>query len=192
MRQPGDRSPAPPALELVQDLANTIDIEMARDTLRSPADLAQFAHDHGVKELRPSRRDLGAILEFRELVRDACAANAGHDVPSASLDRLNEQLGEAPLKVTIDETGSATLAPADRLKGSNALVAHLAAAIATAQAAGTWRRLKACEAHNCRWVFYDRSPAGRGRWCTMSICGSRAKMRAYRDRNGGARSRGVR
>ncbi|MFE7121750.1 CGNR zinc finger domain-containing protein, partial [Streptomyces sp. NPDC057654] len=32
----------------------------------------------------------------------------------------------------------------------------------------------------CQWVFYDRSPAGRGRWCSMAVCGSRAKMRAYR------------
>ncbi|MEU6854644.1 CGNR zinc finger domain-containing protein, partial [Actinacidiphila alni] len=27
-----------------------------------------------------------------------------------------------------------------------------------------------------------RSPSGRSRWCTMAICGSRAKMRAYRSR----------
>lgn len=32
-------------------------------------------------------------------------------------------------------------------------------------------RLKACEADTYRWVYYDRSPAGRGR----------AKMRAYRE-----------
>ncbi|MFC7546452.1 CGNR zinc finger domain-containing protein [Plantactinospora sp. GCM10030261] len=41
-------------------------------------------------------------------------------------------------------------------------------------------RLKSCAAHPCRWAYYDHSPAGRSRWCTMSICGSRAKMRAFR------------
>ncbi|WP_280641204.1 CGNR zinc finger domain-containing protein, partial [Streptomyces afghaniensis] len=46
--------------------------------------------------------------------------------------------------------------------------------------AGTWTRLKACEAADCLWAYYDRSPAGRGRWCSMQVCGARAKMRRYR------------
>ncbi|WP_199853793.1 CGNR zinc finger domain-containing protein [Plantactinospora sp. BB1] len=37
-------------------------------------------------------------------------------------------------------------------------------------------------AHGCRWLHYDRSPAGRSRWCTMGICGSRATMRVHRQR----------
>ncbi|WP_251499189.1 CGNR zinc finger domain-containing protein, partial [Actinacidiphila cocklensis] len=60
------------------------------------------------------------------------------------------------------------------------LTAAVAAAIVRATADGTWPRLKACAADTCRWVYYDRSPAGRSRWCTMAICGSRAKMRTYR------------
>ncbi|NED72902.1 CGNR zinc finger domain-containing protein, partial [Streptomyces sp. SID9944] len=50
--------------------------------------------------------------------------------------------------------------------------------------AGTWTRLKACEAADCHWAYYDRSPAGRGRWCSMRVCGARAKMRRYRAREG--------
>jgi predicted RNA-binding Zn ribbon-like protein len=38
-------------------------------------------------------------------------------------------------------------------------------------------------ADTCRWVYYDRSPAGRSRWCTMSLCGARNKMRKYRARS---------
>ncbi|HCA85446.1 MAG TPA: hypothetical protein DEQ61_08115, partial [Streptomyces sp.] len=66
--------------------------------------------------------------------------------------------------------------------GAAAFTARVAAAIAAATADGSWLRLKACEADNCRWAYYDRSPAGRSRWCTMQVCGSRAKMRAYRRR----------
>lgn len=62
----------------------------------------------------------------------------------------------------------------------HALVSRVAAAIAQAHADGTWPRLKACEAPDCHWVYYDRSPAGRGRWCSMAVCGARAKMRRYR------------
>ncbi|MYZ40224.1 CGNR zinc finger domain-containing protein, partial [Streptomyces sp. SID4917] len=64
----------------------------------------------------------------------------------------------------------------------DALASRVAEAIATAVAEGTWLRLKACEAEDCQWVYYDRSPAGRGRWCSMSVCGARAKMRTYRAR----------
>lgn len=60
------------------------------------------------------------------------------------------------------------------------LVSRVAAAIAQSLVDGTWTRLKACEAPTCHWAYYDRSPAGRGRWCSMSVCGARAKMRRYR------------
>ncbi|WP_199845980.1 CGNR zinc finger domain-containing protein, partial [Streptomyces europaeiscabiei] len=60
------------------------------------------------------------------------------------------------------------------------LVSRVAAAVAEALTAGTWQRLKACEAPDCHWAYYDRSPAGRGRWCSMQVCGARAKMRRYR------------
>ncbi|MCZ4636532.1 CGNR zinc finger domain-containing protein, partial [Streptomyces rubrogriseus] len=72
--------------------------------------------------------------------------------------------------------GSAALAPA----GEGSLTARVAAAVAQALVAGTWSRLKACEAADCHWAYYDRSPAGRGRWCSMQVCGARAKMRRYR------------
>ncbi|MDX3067990.1 CGNR zinc finger domain-containing protein, partial [Streptomyces sp. ND04-05B] len=43
-----------------------------------------------------------------------------------------------------------------------------------------WQRLKGCGAPDCHWAYFDRSPAGRGRWCSMQVCGARAKMRRYR------------
>ncbi|HEX9031302.1 MAG TPA: CGNR zinc finger domain-containing protein [Streptosporangiaceae bacterium] len=35
---------------------------------------------------------------------------------------------------------------------------------------------------SCHWAFYDRSPTSSGCWCSMAVCGSRAKSRAYRRR----------
>jgi predicted RNA-binding Zn ribbon-like protein len=61
-------------------------------------------------------------------------------------------------------------------------LARLLLIAAAAAGNGTWTRLKACAADDCQWAFYDRSPTRNGRWCTMSICGSRAKSRAYRRR----------
>jgi predicted RNA-binding Zn ribbon-like protein len=62
------------------------------------------------------------------------------------------------------------------------VIGAVAAAIAEAATTGTWARLKCCPGRRCGWAFYDRSASSRSRWCSMQICGARAKMRAYRDR----------
>ena len=93
-------------------------------------------------------------------------------------------LGPAALRVVIDLDGGAELQPVRGLSGADEVVARVAAAITDGRADRSWQRLKACSADVCRWVYYDSSPAGLSKWCTMSICGSRAKMRAYRERSG--------
>ncbi|MEV0289089.1 MULTISPECIES: CGNR zinc finger domain-containing protein [unclassified Kribbella] len=183
MIQPGERNPAPEPLVLVQDLVNTVDLELARDELGKPADLRTFCADHGLPELRFDWADLADVLALREAIRDVCLAHAGVDVPGESLAVLDRILAEAPLRLELSADGGATVRPADGLVGAPGLVAQLAADITASVAVGNWQRLKACASDSCRWVYYDRSPAGRSRWCTMSLCGSRNKMRQYRARN---------
>jgi predicted RNA-binding Zn ribbon-like protein len=48
---------------------------------------------------------------------------------------------------------------------------------------GTWKRLKACRNHGCRWAFYDYSKNRSGSWCSMQLCGNRTKTRSYRRRH---------
>ena len=67
-------------------------------------------------------------------------------------------------------------------RGVAGALATLAGIVAEAAAAGTWPRLKACPAEACGWVFYDRSRNRSGRWCDSTVCGNRAKTRAYRRR----------
>jgi predicted RNA-binding Zn ribbon-like protein len=43
-------------------------------------------------------------------------------------------------------------------------------------------RVKECDGHDCGWLFLDTSKAGRRRWCSMEICGNRAKARRHRRR----------
>lgn len=43
-------------------------------------------------------------------------------------------------------------------------------------------RLRICAADDCSARFYDRSPAGRRRWCSMRSCGNAAKARRHRAR----------
>ena len=57
------------------------------------------------------------------------------------------------------------------------------AAVATALADGSFSRLKACRADDCRWAFIDTARNRSRQWCDMTICGNRAKARRYRDRH---------
>lgn len=43
-------------------------------------------------------------------------------------------------------------------------------------------RVKMCDQPDCRMLFIDTSPTGQRRWCSMQRCGSRAKVRAFKDR----------
>ncbi len=165
-----ERAVAPGGLALVEALVNTLDVETGRDALDTPEGRAA----HGLAE-----NEVAAARELREALRAACLAHAGHrpagGSPPTALDGL---LAAAPLLVTVADDGTAALRPA----APGTLTSRVAEAIAAAVADGTWARLKACEAEDCQWAYYDRSPSGRRRWCSMSVCGARAKMRTYRAR----------
>ncbi|NEC31075.1 CGNR zinc finger domain-containing protein [Streptomyces sp. SID8111] len=162
-----ERAAPPGGPALIQALVNTVDLESGADALDTADGRAPFGL---------TGDDVPAARELRESLRAALLAHAGHP-PHRPVTPLGDLLARAPLVVTVDPAdGSAALAPLDGAP----LLSRVAAAVAEAVTAGTWERLKACEAATCHWAYYDRSPAGRGRWCSMQVCGARAKMRRYR------------
>ena len=40
-------------------------------------------------------------------------------------------------------------------------------------------RVKLCDAKDCGWIFYDSNRNRRRRWCSMAVCGNRAKARRH-------------
>jgi predicted RNA-binding Zn ribbon-like protein len=71
--------------------------------------------------------------------------------------------------------------PAGSGEAVGGVTARLLVVAVGAASEGTWR-LKVCRNEGCLWAFYDGSKNRSGSWCTMDVCGSRAKMRAYRRR----------
>ena len=106
---------------------------------------------------------------FREVLRRLLADKRDPEA-IAALDAAADRV-----RLRFGPDGSA------RLEGDG-LVASMLAIIAGAQADGTWERMKACRAEDCRWAFYDRSRNRSRAWCSMSECGNRAKARSYRAR----------
>jgi len=185
-RDPGGRAPAPGSLRLVQALVNTLNVEFARDLLGTRETAAAWLTAAGLLPALSagpalSAAEHAALLEVREAIRGVLAAHTSQDPDQAAADRLTRALASCRLTVTARPDGGMSLASADHDPFSRALGA-IAVAIAEAAVTGTWARLKSCPGHLCGWAFYDRSAAARSRWCSMQLCGARAKMRTYRAR----------
>ena len=92
------------------------------------------------------------------------AAHTGGREDAAAAARLTRALADGRLVLTVDPASTIGLASAARASYSNT-VALVAVAVAASDAAGTWRRLKACAAPGCGQAFYDDSAARAGTRC---------------------------
>ncbi|HVA20488.1 MAG TPA: CGNR zinc finger domain-containing protein [Candidatus Micrarchaeia archaeon] len=175
------REDAPGSLRLVQELVNTADLEGGTDELDSAERVGLWL---AVRGFQPAGPPVGADREravaLREALRQLLLANNGAASGVAAATRLAAVAGAVQLVPAASPAGSVELRPAGR--GVSALTAAVLAAIHEAQARGTWDRLKACPADTCRYAFYDSSRNRSGIWCTMRVCGSRAKARTYQRR----------
>jgi predicted RNA-binding Zn ribbon-like protein len=163
----GDDQPvAPGDLELVRAFVNTRDLELGTDALATPTDLDEFLGTTG-----STASDLQEAIAFREALRALLLANATGDPPPA--DAHTTVAAAGPL-------------PVDRLRLTGAGLARLLAIVVTAQADGTWLRLKACPGQGCQWALYDRTRSRTRRWCAAAKCGARTRSRAYRARRSSA------
>ena len=174
--------PAPGQLVVVQGLVNTLDIEASVDEIGTPKLLKAWLVRHGLlrSSATVSARELKIVLSLRERLRHLLLANNGDAIDPTSLKQLNRLVAQYPLSVSFNKDGSASLSPTSRgVAGALEQILYL---VIQAVLKGTWFQLKACREPKCRWAFYDASKNHSGRWCSMSVCGSREKARTYRKR----------
>jgi predicted RNA-binding Zn ribbon-like protein len=172
----GGRLPAPPELRQIQEFVNTRDMLFGQEVLQQPADLADWLTR---QELLPD----GATVtdeEFRYAlrVRDAVRRFLGRDRDEPTdleMDLLDEVGRKARLQWTFESDGNVRLTP--RRGGVPGALGTILAPLLSAALTGLLPRLKTCR--NCRWVFYDYSKNRSAVWCSMDLCGSRAKAKRY-------------
>jgi predicted RNA-binding Zn ribbon-like protein len=131
--------------------------------------------------VRLTEEERAHLVGFRERLRGLLLSHNGGEV-GGDAGALNEMAEDALLRVRFDGDGAPGLLPAGSGEATGGVTARLLVAAVGAASEGTWRRLKVCRNEGCRWAFYDGSKNRSGSWCTMDVCGSRAKMRAYRRR----------
>ena len=174
-------TPAAPAL--VMDFVNTLEIETGSDAIDSPAALRRWIEQRLGTHLRSVDEEAWhTAVETRESLRQVLASHSGAELSRPAIRQLNRAGQSAEIRAQWDDAGKATFEPHDA--GAYGALGRIFSAVVAAQSDGTWERLKVCPAEDCRYAFYDHSKNRSGRWCTMRVCGNRAKTRTYRQRHG--------
>jgi predicted RNA-binding Zn ribbon-like protein len=164
------------------------------ETLRDPGDLALWLQQAGLLPSGPpdpvtvtaTATVLASGRRLRETIDRAVSAAADGRLPaSRDITLLNRAAAEVPRPALQMTVRDGHLEPA----GVSSAAADAAAALALiAQDAVDLllspeiRRVRVCGANECALRFVDRSPAGNRRWCSMSRCGNRVKVRLHQAR----------
>ena len=195
--QPGGRAPAPGALALVQAFINThydLEVEHGAELLGTPDALASWLARRGLTPapVAAGEGDLRRALAAREALRALAATNGAGGAGGAggatarrdAATALDRAARGAPVEIGFGTDGPHFTSGDGGVSGA---IGVLMAITARAMLDGSWSRLKVCPGDDCGWAFYDHSRNQAGRWCSMSVCGGRAKARAhYRRRRPGA------
>ena len=131
-----------------------------------------------------ARRRLQRFQRLRDVLRAATRDLVERgDVSAGHLGELNHILRHGlhyhQLRHDGGETRFTVSQVGDRLDQARATIAGSFAHFLAEQGPD---RLRICDNDACRWVFIDRSPAGRRRWCDMRTCGNQAKVARHRAR----------
>lgn len=122
---------------------------------------------------------LQAARQLRQIIRDNVQQHkAGEGV---DIQTLNAWLGEATSSLQLTgEPGALQLRRVyvgESVMQRLGQVAERAAMLLTQE---DFSRVRACEHPACTLWFYDRTKAHRRRWCSMALCGNRAKVARFR------------
>ena len=173
------------------DLVNTRRERWRRgvETLCTTRDLAAWLVEAGLMDTPASRVPREVLDDAREL-REAIdalvvAAIAGERADPAAVDLVDDWIvfaGARP-QLVVGDDGVPVLAERAPADSPRRALGQLALDAATMLGTDEGRaRVRICGAEDCSARFYDRSPAGRRRWCSMKTCGNAAKARRHRAR----------
>ena len=125
-----------------------------------------------------------AAKALRSVLRNSVerVASAGK-VPSDLADRLEEELQHPRLATDVAHSlGRLKTKPRWVLEKPGDLLVVVAHYAANFFAGADYSAVRKCENPECILYFNDTSKNHTRRWCSMDLCGNRAKVAAFRDR----------
>jgi predicted RNA-binding Zn ribbon-like protein len=189
-----------PALDFLNSVATPIDVPVDwlddGDGLLSWLAQAQFVPVAVLRQVRSqaSLGELNKVAEqarnlrewFRGFVERHCGRPLTRD-DLKKLERLNRLLERddsfpqiAP--ATSKEGSAFELRIMRKWRSPEGLLFPIAEAIARLICSEDFTHVKACEGPMCTLLFADQTRSRARRWCSMAICGNRAKQTAHRQR----------
>jgi predicted RNA-binding Zn ribbon-like protein len=153
--------------------------------LASEAELTPFRDPACADALEAARVQIVSFREgFRAFIEGVCGAPLGaSDHPM--IEQINNILAKGARYLQIAKPDAEKpFALTDRhcLNTPADLIQPIAAAAAHLICEGDFRYIRNCEGPTCTLYFLDVSKNHKRRWCSMEVCGNRAKAAAYRNR----------
>jgi hypothetical protein len=177
-------SPAPGELELVRSAMALHDHEAgnAVSLPPSPESMEWWLRSRGLLRSgeRATKADLSWALDVLSDLRRT-VDGVGPAADRHVLERLDRAARTTNLRPRF-RTGNDDHLGTD-LGGVRGAIGRLLGISFIAQLDGKWQRLRGCSDPTCLSVFYDRSRNRSGKWCSMSSCGNRNKVRSFRERS---------
>ena len=157
------------------------------DVLRTPEMLTDWGRRVELlgDDARPaSAAELDRARELRDSVHRLYASIGRGEKPSQDdVDVLMGSYTEAVERASLVEADDAYELDWLAWDPRRLRYAVAADAVGLLRDAERLKRVRRCPGRNCGWLFLDTS--GRRRWCSMSTCGSREKMRRLHRRRAG-------
>ena len=193
----------PPRFELMGgavclDFVNTLDDRFSaepKELLQHYVDLARFAEDTGIlpdlqvdrlmtrsmQQPDSAKRALASAIQLREAISEVFYALARKNpVPAAAVVILNQHVQEAAQHLAL-VAGRRHFEW--KFEGDSydlfAPLWPIARDAAELLASERLEFVRTCASKTCEWLFLDESKNHRRRWCDMTKCGNRAKVRRF-------------
>lgn len=176
---------------LACDFVNTQLIEDGErvELLHNDADLLRWARgaglavtDAAVAQASGGRLDPQAVA-LRAAIRDLFEARADGRRPAPdSLTQLNAFLARPRGGATLVYRKGAFARSQMTIVGATDVLERVADDAGQVLASDDGAHLRRCANHRCILMFVDRSRTGARRWCSMAVCGNRAKVAAHQRR----------
>ncbi len=172
-----------------------------KDLIGGYRDLARWLDESGLlgasetRGLERARRgaakdkELAAAKRLRATTRAiAVALASARGVPDSLIRELNGALVHFRVNPRIVRAGTGYERKASLdLENPLGVAGLLAGQVADLLCRDDRFRVRRCENPRCVLYFLDKSKSHRRRWCSMSLCGNRAKAAAFYRRRGAAR-----
>jgi predicted RNA-binding Zn ribbon-like protein len=195
-----------PALDFLNSIASPVDLPvewlssgesflswLSQADLVKPEVLQDMRRSAGPGELDAVAAQARALRDWlRSFVTSHMGARLGPEAirELAPLNRLlardavyGQVVARSAASDGVDISGLAFVA-GRRWRSPDALLLPLAKVMADLVTTVDFRHVKACEWHTCTLLFVDTTRGRMRRWCSMAVCGNRAKQASHRERSG--------